>query len=113
MQRRRFIMLLGTVAAVSPLTAWAQRGKIFRVGILANEKWRATECPNHGRVSLWWTGRSLLAMTGENPYVAIGVGMVKNARVTCQNNCRLMASATEWAVPGRMMNWRSPFGSLL
>src|SRR5437868_11012947 len=43
--------------------------------------------------------------------VAIGVGMVRNARVTCQNNCRLMASATEWAVPGRMMNWRSPFGS--
>ncbi|MEH2543771.1 hypothetical protein V1283_000416 [Bradyrhizobium sp. AZCC 2262] len=46
-------------------------------------------------------------------YVAIGVGMVRNARVTCQNNCRLIASATEWAVPGRMMNWRSPFGSLL
>jgi putative ABC transport system substrate-binding protein len=39
MQRRRFIMLLGTVAAVSPLAAWAQRGKIFRVGILANERW--------------------------------------------------------------------------
>ena len=46
-------------------------------------------------------------------YVAIGVGMVRNARVTGQNNCRLIASATEWAVPGRMMNWRSPFGSLL
>jgi hypothetical protein len=45
-------------------------------------------------------------------YVAIGVGMVRNARVTCQNNCRLIASATEWAVPGKMMNWRSPFGSL-
>jgi putative ABC transport system substrate-binding protein len=39
MRRRRFIMLLGIVAAVSPLAAWAQRGKIFRVGILANEKW--------------------------------------------------------------------------
>ena len=56
-----------------------------------------------------------LAMTGREltPYVAIGVGMVRNARVTCQNNCRLVASATEWAVPGRMMNWRSPFGSRL
>jgi len=57
-----------------------------------------------------------LAMTAETltaHYVAIGVGMVRNARVTCQNNCRLMASATEWAVPGRMMNWRSPFGSRL
>ena len=43
----------------------------------------------------------------------IDVGMVRNARVTCQNNCRLIASTTEWAVPGRMMNWRSPFGSLL
>src|ERR1043166_4531484 len=46
-------------------------------------------------------------------YVAIGFGMLRNARVTCQNSCRLMASATECAVPGRMMNWRSPFGSLL
>src|ERR1035437_11123249 len=50
-------------------------------------------------------------MTEVRPHVAIGVGMVRNARVTCQNNCRLVASVTEWAVPGRMTNWRSPFGS--
>jgi len=42
-----------------------------------------------------------------------GAGMVRNARVTCQNNCRLIASATEWAVFGSRMSCRSPFGSLL
>ena len=43
----------------------------------------------------------------------IGAGIDRKARVTCQNSCRLMASATECAVPGRMMNWRSPFGRRL
>jgi hypothetical protein len=62
----------------------------------------ARDKPGHDEVS-----------RAQKPYVAIGVGMVRNARVTCQNNCRLIASATEWAVPGRMMNWRSPFGSRL
>src|SRR6266516_6575704 len=49
----------------------------------------------------------------DSSHVAIGVGMVRKARVTCQNNSRLVASATEWAVPGRMTNWRSPLGSRL
>ena len=39
--------------------------------------------------------------------------MVRNAFVTCQNNCRLVASVTECAVPGRITNCRSPFGSRL
>src|SRR4051812_21137688 len=37
-------------------------------------------------------------------HVAIGSGMLRKAWVTCQNSFRLVASATEWAVPGRMMN---------
>src|ERR1700722_10467304 len=44
-------------------------------------------------------------------YVEIGVGMVRNALVACQNSCRLVASTTECATPGRMINWRSPLGS--
>jgi hypothetical protein len=36
------------------------------------------------------------------PHVAIGAGMVRNAFVTCQNNCRLVASVTECAVPEAM-----------
>jgi hypothetical protein len=39
-----------------------------------------------------------------NCYVAIAVGMVRNDLATCQNNCRLVARVTEWAVPGKMMN---------
>src|SRR5258708_38523915 len=58
-------------------------------------------------------GHDDLDAPSPQPHVAIGVGMVRNARVTCQNNCRLVASTTECAVPGRMANWRSPFGSLL
>jgi hypothetical protein len=41
-------------------------------------------------------------MTAISAYVASGVGMVRNDRVTCQNNSRLVASVSEWAVPGRM-----------
>ena len=74
------------------------------------------DSPMRNRASeVWSFGPSRNdGMNYEDAYqVAIGVGMVRKARVTCQNNCRLMASATECAVPGRMMNWRSPFGSRL
>src|SRR4051794_22026043 len=81
--------------------------------------------PGHPRLNFpdrkTWIARDICAKTrfallpghDDRSHVAIGAGMERKALVTCQNSFRLVASATECAVPGRMMNWRSPFGSLL
>jgi hypothetical protein len=44
---------------------------------------------------------------------AVGAGMVRNARMACQNSWRLSPETTECAMPGRITNWRSPLGSCL